>query len=230
MLDHIRKSFAKANGVKPALFSSNSEGACPSCNGAGVIYTELGFMDTVATTCEDCEGKRFLASVLDYKLGGFDISQVLAMPVVEAQEFFGGGDAKTPAAQTILKRLKDVGLGYLTLGQPLTTLSGGERQRLKLAIQMATDVGVYVLDEPTSGLHLADVAHLLNLLDQLVDSGKSVIVIEHHQAVMAHADWIIDLGPGAGHDGGEIVFQGTPAELIADGSTLTGQHLADYVS
>lgn len=230
MLDHIRKSFAKANGVKPALFSSNSEGACPSCNGAGVIYTELGFMDTVATTCDECDGKRFDGSVLEYKLGGLDISEVLALPVIEAEEFFADGEAKTPAAEKILSRLADVGLGYLTLGQPLTTLSGGERQRLKLAIQMATDVAVYVLDEPTSGLHLADVAHLLGLLDQLVDSGKSVIVIEHHQAVMAHADWIIDLGPGAGHDGGKIVFEGTPADLIADRSTLTGQHLADYVS
>ena len=229
MLDHIRKTFAKANGVKPALFSSNSEGACPNCSGAGVIYTELGFMDTVATTCDECDGKRFDASVLEYKLAGLDISEVLAMPVIEAQDFFAEGEAKTPAAEKILSRLKDVGLGYLTLGQPLTTLSGGERQRLKLAIQMATDVAVYVLDEPTSGLHLADVEHLLGLLDQLVDSGKSVIVIEHHQAVMAHADWIIDLGPGAGHDGGQIVFEGTPAELIADRSTLTGQHLADYV-
>jgi len=229
MLDHIRKTFAKANGVKPALFSSNSEGACPNCKGAGVIYTELGFMDTVATTCDECEGKRFEASVLEYELAGRDISEVLAMPVTEALEFFGEGEAKTPAAQKILGRLADVGIGYLSLGQPLTTLSGGERQRLKLAIQMATDVDIYVLDEPTSGLHLADVDHLLGLLDQLVDSGKSVIVIEHHQAVMAHADWIIDLGPGAGHDGGRVVFEGTPADLVAARSTLTGQHLADYV-
>ncbi len=229
VLDPIRKAFAKANGVKPALFSANSEGACPTCNGAGMIYTELGFMDTVATTCEECEGKRFEASVLDYKLAGQDISEVLAMPVAEASEFFGEGAAKTPAAQKILGRLAAVGLGYLSLGQPLTTLSGGERQRLKLAIQMATDVATYVLDEPTSGLHLADVDHLLALLDRLVDAGKSVIVIEHHQAVMAHADWIIDLGPGAGHDGGRIVFEGTPADLVAARSTVTGQHLADYV-
>ncbi|MEX0796908.1 MAG: excinuclease ABC subunit UvrA [Acidimicrobiia bacterium] len=229
LLDPIRKAFAKANGVKAALFSANSEGACPTCNGAGVIYTELGFMDTVATTCEVCEGKRFQASVLDYHLGGRDISEVLAMSVTEAEEFFGTGDARTPAAYAILDRLADVGLGYLILGQPLTTLSGGERQRLKLAIQMAEKGGVYVLDEPTSGLHLADVDHLLGLLDRLVDSGKSVIVIEHHQAVMAHADWLIDLGPGAGHDGGQIVFEGTPADLVADGSTLTGKHLAAYV-
>ena len=229
MLDPIRKAFAKANGVKPALFSANSEGACPNCNGAGVIYTELGFMDTVATTCEECEGKRFEASVLEYKLAGRDISEVLAMPVTGALGFFGDGEAKNPAAQKILSRLADVGLGYLSLGQPLTTLSGGERQRLKLAIQMATDGGIYVLDEPTSGLHLADVDHLLGLLDQLVDSGKSVIVIEHHQAVMTHADWIIDLGPGAGHDGGRVVFEGTPADLVAARSTLTGRHLAEYV-
>ncbi len=229
MLEPIRRAFAKANGVKPALFSANSEGACPNCNGAGVIFTELGFMDTVTTTCEECEGKRFEPSVLDYKLGGRDISEVLAMPVTEALEFFGKGETKIPAANKILQRMADVGLGYLSLGQPLTTLSGGERQRLKLAIQMAADVGIYVLDEPTSGLHLADVDHLLGLLDRLVDSGKSVIVIEHHQAVMAHADWIIDLGPGAGHDGGRVVFDGTPANLVAARSTLTGQHLAEYV-
>jgi excinuclease UvrABC ATPase subunit len=230
LLDPIRKAFAKATGTKPALFSANSEGACPNCNGAGVIYTELGFMDTVATTCEVCEGKRFDASVLEYKFGGKDISEVLAMPVAEAEEFFGDGEAKTPAAHRILDRLADVGLGYLTLGQPLTTLSGGERQRIKLATHMGEKGGTYVLDEPTTGLHLADVEQLLGLLDRLVDSGKSVIVIEHHQAVMAHADWIIDLGPGAGHDGGRIVFEGTPADLVADRATLTGQHLADYVA
>jgi excinuclease UvrABC ATPase subunit len=229
LLDPIRKAFAKANGVKPALFSANSEGACPTCNGAGVIYTELGFMDTVATTCEECEGKRFQASVLNYHLGGRDISEVLAMSVTEAEEFFGAGEARMPAAHAILDRLADVGLGYLSLGQPLTTLSGGERQRLKLAIQMAETGGVYVLDEPTTGLHLADVEQLLGLFDRLVDSGKSVIVIAHHQAVMAHADWIIDLGPGAGHDGGRIVFEGTPADLVAARSTLTGEHLAAYV-
>jgi excinuclease UvrABC ATPase subunit len=229
MLDSIRKAFAKANGVKPALFSANSEGACPNCNGAGVIYTELGFMDTVATTCEVCEGKRFLAEVLEYELGGRDISEVLAMSVVEAEDFFAEGEARVAAAHAILKRMSAVGLGYLSIGQPLTTLSGGERQRLKLAIHMAEKGGIYVLDEPTNGLHLADVEHLLGLLDQLVDSGKSVIVIEHHQAVMAHADWIIDLGPGAGHDGGRVVFEGTPAELVAARSTLTGQHLSDYV-
>jgi excinuclease ABC A subunit len=229
LLDPIRTAFAKANGVKPALFSANSEGACPTCNGNGLIYTELGIMDTVTTVCEECEGKRFQASVLEFKLGGRDISEVLAMPVAEALEFFGSGEAKTPAARSILSRMADVGLGYLRIGQPLTTLSGGERQRLKLAIQMGTEGGIYVLDEPTSGLHLADVENLLRLLDRLVDSGKSVIVIEHHQAVMAHADWIIDLGPGAGHDGGRIVFEGTPADLIADRSTLTGQHLAGYV-
>ena len=210
LLDPIRTAFAKANGVKPALFSANSEGACPTCNGAGVIYTELGFMDTVATTCEDCEGKRYEASVLDYKLGGKDISEVLAMAVAEADAFFGAGDARTPAAHAILQRMSDVGLGYLRLGQPLPTLSGGERQRLKLATHMGEKGGIYVLDEPTSGLHLADVEQLLGLLDRLVDAGKSVIVIEHHQAVMAHADWIIDLGPGAGHDGGRIVFEGSP--------------------
>ncbi|WP_112466514.1 ATP-binding cassette domain-containing protein [Streptomyces triticisoli] len=229
LLDPIRKAFAKANGVKPALFSANSEGACPTCNGAGVIYTDLGMMAGVSTTCEDCEGKRFQAAVLEYRLGGRDISEVLAMPVTEAEEFFGAGEARTPAAHKILQRLADVGLGYLTLGQPLTTLSGGERQRLKLATHMAEKGGVYVLDEPTTGLHLADVEQLLGLLDRLVDSGKSVIVIEHHQAVMAHADWIIDLGPGAGHDGGRIVFEGTPADLVAARSTLTGEHLAAYV-
>jgi excinuclease UvrABC ATPase subunit len=229
MLDPIRKAFAKANGVKPALFSANSEGACPSCNGAGVIYTDLSFMETVATTCEECEGKRYQAEVLEYTYGGRNIAEVLAMSVTDALEFFGDGESKTPAAHRILARMSDVGLGYLTLGQPLTTLSGGERQRLKLAIQMAADGGIYVLDEPTSGLHLADVDHLLGLLDQLVESGKSVIVIEHHQAVMAHADWIIDLGPGAGHDGGRVVFEGTPSDLVADRATLTGRHLAEYV-
>ena len=229
LLDPIRNAFAKANGVKPALFSANSEGACPNCNGAGVIYTDLAMMAGVATTCEECEGKRFEASVLEYHLGGRDISEVLAMSVTEAGEFFGAGEARTPAAHAILDRLADVGLGYLSLGQPLTTLSGGERQRLKLATHMADKGGVYVLDEPTAGLHLADVEQLLGLLDRLVDSGKSVIVIEHHQAVMAHADWIIDLGPGAGHDGGRIVFEGTPADLVATRSTLTGEHLAAYV-
>ncbi|MCX5120693.1 excinuclease ABC subunit UvrA [Micromonospora sp. NBC_00362] len=229
LLDPIRKAFAKANGVKPALFSANSEGACPSCNGAGVIYTDLGMMAGVAAPCEDCEGKRFQASVLEYRFGGRDISEVLAMSVTEAEKFFGAGEARTPAAHAILDRLADVGLGYLSLGQPLTTLSGGERQRLKLATHMAEKGGVYVLDEPTTGLHLADVEQLLGLLDRLVDSGKSVIVIEHHQAVMAHADWIIDIGPGAGHDGGRIVFEGTPADLVAARSTLTGEHLAAYV-
>jgi len=229
MLDPIRKAFAKANGVKPALFSANSEGACPTCNGAGVIYTDLAMMAGVSSICEDCEGKRFEASVLDYQFGGRDISEVLAMSVTEAATFFGAGEARTPAAHAILGRLADVGLGYLSLGQPLTTLSGGERQRLKLATRMAESGGVYVLDEPTTGLHLADVEQLLGLLDRLVDSGKSVIVIEHHQAVMAHADWIIDLGPGAGHDGGRIVFEGTPADLVAARSTLTGEHLAAYV-
>ncbi|MET8293294.1 excinuclease ABC subunit UvrA [Streptomyces sp. NPDC005180] len=229
LLEPVRKAFAKANGVKPALFSANSEGACPTCNGAGVVYTDLAVMAGVATTCEDCEGKRFDASVLEYRLGGRDISEVLEMPVAQAEEFFGSGEARTPAAHRILERLVDVGLGYLTLGQPLTTLSGGERQRLKLATHMGEKGGIYVLDEPTAGLHLADVEHLLGLLDRLVDSGKSVIVIEHHQAVMAHADWIIDLGPGAGHDGGRIVFEGTPAALVADRSTLTGEHLAAYV-
>lgn len=229
LLDSIRKAFAKANGVKPALFSPNSEGACPTCNGAGVIYTDLGVMATVESTCEECEGKRFQAEVLEYTFGGKDISEVLAMSVTEAEEFFGAGEARTPAAHAILDRLADVGLGYLSLGQPLTTLSGGERQRLKLATHMAEKGSVYVLDEPTTGLHLADVEQLLGLLDRLVDSGKSVIVIEHHQAVMAHADWIIDLGPGAGHDGGRIVFEGTPADLVAARSTLTGEHLAAYV-
>lgn len=229
LLDPIRKAFAKVNGVKPALFSANSEGACPTCNGAGVVYVDLGMMAGVDTPCEDCEGKRFQASVLEYHLGGRDISEVLAMSVAEAEEFFGAGEARTPAAHKILERMADVGLGYLTLGQPLTTLSGGERQRLKLATHMGDKGGVYVLDEPTTGLHLADVEQLLGLLDRLVDSGKSVIVIEHHQAVMAHADWIIDLGPGAGHDGGRIVFEGTPADLVAARSTLTGEHLAAYV-
>jgi excinuclease UvrABC ATPase subunit len=218
LLDPIRKAFAKANDVKPGLFSANSEGACPNCNGAGVVYSDLGMMAGVATTCEECEGKRFDASVLEYKLGGKDISEVLAMSVTEAEEFFGDGQARTPAAHKILERLADVGLGYLSLGQPLTTLSGGERQRLKLATHMGEKGGIYVLDE-----------QLLGLVDRLVDSGKSVIVIEHHQAVMAHADWIIDLGPGAGHDGGRIVFEGTPADLVADRSTLTGEHLAAHV-
>ncbi len=229
LLDPIRKAFAKANGVKPALFSANSEGACPTCKGAGVLYTDLAMMAGIATVCEECEGKRFEASVLDHHLGGRDISEVLAMSVDEAGTFFSEGEARTPAAHKILTRLSDVGLGYLTLGQPLTTLSGGERQRLKLATHMGEKGGVYVLDEPTTGLHLADVEQLLGLLDRLVESGKSVIVIEHHQAVMAHADWIIDLGPGAGHDGGRIVFEGTPADLVADRSTLTGEHLAAYV-
>ena len=229
LLDPIRKAFAKTNGVKPGLFSANSEGACPACNGAGVIYTDLAMMAGVATTCEECEGKRFQAEVLEYELGGKDISEVLAMSVAEAEGFFGDGEASVPAAHKVLGRLADVGLGYLRLGQPLPTLSGGERQRLKLATQRAGKGDVYVLDEPTSGLHLADVEQLLGLLDRLVDSGKSVIVIEHHQAVMAHADWIIDLGPGAGHDGGRVVFEGTPAELVAVRSTLTGEHLAAYV-
>ncbi len=229
LLDPIRKAFAKANGVKPALFSANSEGACPNCNGAGVVYTDLAMMAGVATTCEVCDGKRFEASVLDHHLGGRDITEVLAMSVTEATEFFGAGEAHTPAAHAVLERLADVGLGYLSLGQPLPTLSGGERQRLKLATHLGDNGGVYVLDEPTAGLHLADVAQLLGLLDRLVDSGKSVIVVEHHQAVMAHADWIIDLGPGAGHDGGRIVFDGPPADLVAARSTLTGEHLAAYV-
>jgi excinuclease UvrABC ATPase subunit len=230
LLEPIRKAFAKANGVKPALFSANSEGACPACNGAGVIYTDLGIMATVATVCEECEGRRFQASVLDYELGGLDIAEVLDLSVDAAVDFFGAGDARTPAAHAILQRMADVGLGYLRLGQPLTTLSGGERQRLKLATHMGADGGVYVLDEPTTGLHLADLAQLLGLLDRLVDAGKSVIVIEHHQAVMAHADWIIDLGPGAGHDGGRVVFEGTPADLVAARSTLTGEHLAAFVA
>jgi len=230
LLDPIRTAFAKANGVKPALFSANSEGACPTCNGAGVIYTDLAMMAGVATTCEECEGKRFQAAVLEYRLGGRNIAEVLAMSVTQAEEFFGTGEARTPAAHAILDRLAKVGLGYLIIGQPLTTLSGGERQRLKLAAQMAEKGSVYVLDEPTAGLHLADVEQLLGLLDRLVDAGKSVIVIEHHQAVMAHADWIIDLGPGAGHDGGRIVFEGPPADLVAARSTLTGQHLAAYVA
>ncbi|MGN6324282.1 MAG: ATP-binding cassette domain-containing protein [Dyella sp.] len=229
LLDPVRNAFAKANNVKPALFSANSEGACPTCDGAGVIYTDLAMMAGVATPCEECEGKRFQPSVLKYKLGGRDISEVLAMPVSEAEAFFGAGKAKNPAAHATLERLAGVGLGYLSLGQPLTTLSGGERQRLKLATHMAEKGGVYVLDEPTAGLHLADVEQLLGLLDKLVDAGKSVIVIEHHPAVMAHADWIIDLGPGAGHEGGRVVFEGTPAELVAARSTLTGEHLAAYV-
>ncbi|HYF27261.1 MAG TPA: ATP-binding cassette domain-containing protein, partial [Baekduia sp.] len=229
LLDPIRKAFAKANGVKPALFSANSEGACPTCNGAGVVFTDLAMMAGVATTCEDCDGKRFEASVLEHHLGGRDISEVLAMSVSEAERFLGAGEARTPAAHRILARLEDVGLGYLTLGQPLTTLSGGERQRLKLATRMGEEGAVHVLDEPTSGLHLADVEQLLRLLDRLVDAGGSVVVIEHHQAVMAHADWIIDLGPGAGHDGGRVVFEGTPAELVAARRTLTGEHLAAYV-
>jgi excinuclease UvrABC ATPase subunit len=230
LLDPIRTAFARANGTKPALFSPNSEGACPNCNGAGVVYTDLAMMAGVATTCEECEGKRFDKSVLEYRFGGRDIAEVLAMPVTDARAFFGAGEASTPAAARICERLADVGLGYLTIGQPLTTLSGGERQRLKLATRMADKGGVYILDEPTAGLHLADVEQLLGLLDRLVDSGKSVIVIEHHQAVMAHADWIIDLGPGAGHDGGRVVFEGTPATLVAARSTLTGEHLATYVA
>jgi excinuclease UvrABC ATPase subunit len=238
LLEPIRKAFARANGVKPALFSANSEGACPTCNGNGVVYTSLGFMDTVATTCEECEGKRFQAAVLEYRLGGGagegrTIAEVLAMSVTEAEEFFGAGSARTPAAHTILRRLSDVGLGYLRIGQPLTTLSGGERQRLKLATRLGEEGGVYVLDEPTAGLHLADVENLLGLLDRLVEAGRSVVVIEHHQAVMAHADWLIDLGPGAGHDGGRVVFEGTPADLVARSRagepTLTGEHLAQYV-
>jgi excinuclease UvrABC ATPase subunit len=229
VLEPIRKAFAKANGVKPALFSSNSEGACPTCKGAGVIFTELGVMETVETPCEECEGRRFQAAVLEYTLAGRNIAEVLDLSVEEALSFFAAGEAATPAAAKVLGRLADVGLGYVKLGQPLTTLSGGERQRLKLAAQMAEKAEVYVLDEPTSGLHLADVENLLALLDRLVDAGRSVIVIEHHQAVMAHADWIIDLGPGAGHDGGRVVFEGTPADLVADRSTLTGQHLATYV-
>ena len=230
LLEPIRKAFAKANGVKPALFSPNSEGACPTCKGAGVIYSDLAMMAGVASTCDDCEGRRFQAEVLEYRFGGRNIGEVLGMSVAEAEAFFAGDESRIPAAHKILVRLRDVGLGYIRLGQPLTTLSGGERQRLKLAAQMADKAEVYVLDEPTTGLHLADVATLLQMLDRLVDSGKSVIVIEHHQAVMAHADWIIDLGPGAGHDGGRIVFEGTPSDLVADASTLTGEHLAEYVS
>jgi excinuclease UvrABC ATPase subunit len=229
LLEPIRKEFAKANGVKPALFSANSEGACPTCNGAGVIYTDLGMMAGVTTVCEDCEGRRFQASVLEYRLGKLNIAEVLDLSVEEALAFFGTGKTHTPAARAILQRMADVGLGYLRLGQPLTTLSGGERQRLKLATHMAEEGGVYVLDEPTTGLHLADLQQLLGLLDRLVDSGKSVIAIEHHQSVMAHADWIIDLGPGAGHDGGRIVFEGTPADLVAAKKTLTGEHLAAFV-
>jgi excinuclease UvrABC ATPase subunit len=229
MLEPIRKAFAKANGVKPALFSANSEGACPTCKGNGMIYTELGFMETVATPCEDCGGKRFQAAVLEHRLGGRNIAEVLGLSVSQAHEYFGEAESKVPAARKLLGHLRDVGLGYLKLGQPLNTLSGGERQRLKLAMHMGENGGVYILDEPTTGLHLADVENLLRLLDKLVDAGKSVIVIEHHQAVMAHADWIIDLGPGAGHDRGQVVFQGTPADLVADASTLTGRHLAEYV-
>jgi excinuclease UvrABC ATPase subunit len=230
MLEPIRKAFAKANDVKPALFSANSEGACPTCNGAGVIYTDLGMMAGVSSICEDCEGRRFQAAVLNYRLGGLNIAEVLDLPVREAVAFFGAGKARTPPAHAILQRMADVGLGYLRLGQPLTTLSGGERQRLKLATNMGAEGGVYVLDEPTTGLHLADLQQLLGLLDRLVDSGKSVIVIEHHQAVMAHADWIIDLGPGAGRDGGRLVFEGTPSDLVEAKSTLTGEHLAAFVA
>jgi excinuclease UvrABC ATPase subunit len=229
LLEPVRKAFAKANGVKPALFSPNSEGACPACNGAGVVYTDLAVMAGVATPCEVCDGKRFQAEVLEYTLGGRDISEVLAMSVDEARRFLGDGEAAVPAAHAVLTHLADVGLGYLTIGQPLTTLSGGERQRLKLATHLGEEGGVFVLDEPTTGLHLADVAQLLALLDRLVDSGRSVLVIEHHQAVMAHADWIVDLGPGAGHDGGRVVYEGTPADLVAARSTLTGRHLAEYV-
>ncbi len=229
LLEPIRKAFAKANGVRPALFSANSEGACPNCNGAGVVYTDLAMMAGVATICDECDGKRYQASVLAYRLGGRDIAEVLAMAVTDAVEFFAAGQAQTPAARVILERLDGIGLGYLSLGRPLTTLSGGERQRLKLATHMAERGGIYILDEPTTGLHLADVEHLLGVLDRLVDSGRSVIVVEHHQAVMAYADWIIDLGPGAGHDGGRVVFEGTPAELVAARSTLTGTHLAAYV-
>jgi excinuclease UvrABC ATPase subunit len=229
LLDPVRKAFAKANGVRPALFSANSEGACPTCNGIGVVYTELGFLQTMASTCEECEGRRFQASVLDYTLGGKNIADVLGMSVAEAEQHFADGEAATPAAHKVLGHLVDVGLGYVSLGQPLTTLSGGERQRLKLATHLGQKGGILVLDEPTTGLHLADVEQLLALLDRLVDAGKSVVVIEHHQAVMAHADWIIDLGPGAGHDGGRVVFEGTPADLVGDRSTLTGEHLAAYV-
>src|SRR5262245_58621517 len=230
LLEPIRKAFAKANNVKPALFSANSEGACPTCNGAGLIYTDLGMMATVSTVCEECQGKRFQASVLEYRFGGKNIAEVLDMSVAEATAFFSSGKAETPVAREILQRMSDVGLGYLRLGQPLTTLSGGERQRLKLATHMGADGGIYVLDEPTTGLHLADLEQLLALLDRLVVAGKSVIVIEHNQAVMAHADWIIDLGPGAGHDGGRVVFEGPPADLVRARSTLTGEHLAAYVA
>ncbi len=229
LLDPIRKAFAKANGVKAALFSANSEGACPTCKGSGVLYTDLGMMEGVTTVCEDCEGERFQAAVLDYRFGGRNIAEVLDLPVAEALAFFGTGEARTPAAHKILKRIADVGLGYLRLGQPLPTLSGGERQRLKLATEMGNSGGIYVLDEPTTGLHLADLKQLLALLDQLVDSGKSVIVIEHHLSVMAHADWIIDLGPGAGNDGGRVVYEGPPAGLVAARSTVTGEHLAAFV-
>jgi excinuclease UvrABC ATPase subunit len=229
LLEPIRKAFAKANSVKPSLFSANSEGACPACNGAGVIYTDLAMMASVATVCEECEGKRFQAAVLEYRLGGLNIAEALDLSVDEAVDFFGTGEGRIPAAQAILQRLADVGLGYVRLGQPLTTLSGGERQRLKLATHMGEKGGAYILDEPTTGLHLADLKQLLGLLDQMVDSGKAVIVIEHHRAVLAHADWIIDLGPSAGHDGGRIVFEGTPADLVAARSTITGQYLADYV-
>ncbi|TCP56146.1 excinuclease UvrABC ATPase subunit [Tamaricihabitans halophyticus] len=230
LLDPIRKAFAKAGGVKPGLFSANSDGACPGCNGVGVLYTDLAMMAGASVTCEECDGKRFQPSVLEYTFGGKNISEVLAMSVAEAAEFFGEGEARIPAAHKILERMDQVGLGYLRLGQPLTTLSGGERQRLKLATHMGDKGGVYILDEPTTGLHLADVEQLLGLLDRLVDAGKSVIVIEHHQAVMAHADWIIDIGPGAGHEGGQVIFEGTPATLVADRGTLTGQHLAAYVA
>ena len=230
LLDPVRKAFATENGVKPGLFSANSDGACPQCKGAGVVYTDLAMMAGLATTCEECEGRRFMASVLEYRLGGRDISEVLAMSVTEAEEFFAAAEVRVPAARTVLRRLSDVGLGYLHLGQPLTTLSGGERQRLKLATHLGDKGGVYVLDEPATGLHLADVEQLLALLDRLVDSGKTVIAIEHHQAVMAHADWIVDLGPGAGHDGGRVVYEGTPAAMVAEPATLTGRHLAAYVS
>jgi excinuclease UvrABC ATPase subunit len=230
LLDSIRTAFAKANGVKAALFSANSEGACPTCNGAGVIYTDLAMVAGVTSICEECEGRRFQASVLEYRLAGRNIAEVLDLSVDAAVDFFGAGKAQTPAAHTILQRMSDVGLGYLRLGQPLTTLSGGERQRLKLATHMGEEGGVYVLDELTTGLHLADLKQLLGLLDRMVDAGKSLIVIEHHQAVMAHADWIIDLGPGAGHEGGRIVFEGTPANLVKAKSTLTGWHLAAFVS
>jgi excinuclease UvrABC ATPase subunit len=225
LLDPIRTAFAKANGVKAALFSANSEGACPNCKGLGLVYTDLAMMAGVATVCEQCEGKRFTPEVLTYKLRGRNISEVLGMSVTEARDFFPTGPARA-----ILDRLADVGLGYLSLGQPLTTLSGGERQRLKLAIHMGEAPTIYVLDEPTNGMHLADVDHLLALLDRLIDDGNTVIVIEHHQAVMAHADWLVDLGPGAGHDGGQVVFTGTPAELVATSDTLTARHLRGYLA